>query len=186
MDASSTRTAGVAAVSGAPRPIVGPTLVLAAWSTFFFVLSGVGVRWLGGWMPEVGVLLVVAVTVRVVDARPVLAALAVSAGRIAIGVDPPIAVLAAYLAVAAAHAALAELVDAGQLAFRLTGVVLSTVWVVGWLCLVHVLRNDLPLDLAERAPGLAMRTALSTAVVAPLVIPVLRRLPGVGSFGGRR
>ena len=177
-----TRLAGVEAVVGAPRPVVLPTIVLIAWSTFFFIGSGLAVRLLGSFTPDIGVLLVVALTARP-GSRPFLVALAVGAGRIAIGVDPPVAVIAGYFAVAAVHASLGEIIDADRLAVRLLGVTLSTFWVVMWLCIVHVLRSDVPLELMDRAPGLALRTTLTTAILAPVVIPVLRTIPGIGSYG---
>lgn len=176
--------AHVASVTGAPRPLLVPSLVLAGWASALFLVAGLAGRALGAWVPDVGVLLIVATTARAYGNAPFACALAVSAGRVAVGVDPPIAVVAAYLAVAGAHAGVGAIVDADRLVVRLTACALSAAWVVGWLCVVHELRSEVPLELAGRAPGLALRTALATALVAPLAIPFLRRLPGTGRFGG--
>jgi hypothetical protein len=170
-------------VTGVPRPVFAPWVGLALWATAAFVLAGALARHVGAWVPDAGVLFVLASTRRARPGAPLLCALGASAARVAVGVDPPVAVLAGYGAVAALHAAVGSVVDADRLAVRLVVAALSAAWVVAWLCLVHEARSPLSLDLGSVGPPMALRTALSTALVAPGAVPFLRRLPGVRAFG---
>ncbi len=173
---------------------VGAWLLFLFEATLLFAITGFLSPSLGAFTPDPGVLLLLALSVHG-DARGLWSgALAVSAARIAVGVDPPAVVLTGYLAVAAVHASLGAVVDPDRLPFRFALACVGAGAFAAWLRAVHALRHAEPLGLASSAsfdrlglPALAssalpfepLAVGLATGFTALALLPVLRLLPGV-------
>lgn len=172
----------IAAPAAVERPVRRGLLVwalLAFEAAVLFACAGAAARTLGPWTPDPGALLLVALAVRG-DARPLWAgALCVSAGRLAVGVDPPAAVLAGYYGAASLHASLCALVDPDRPLVRSACAALYAAALSAWLVAAHELAAPVPLGLAARAPGEALAAGLATGALALALVPALRLLPGV-------
>jgi hypothetical protein len=179
------RTAGIESVLGRRRTSPKALVLLATWSALAFALAGWLGRGLGPWAPDPGVVLLLGLVARARPAGLWSAALAVSLGRIAVGVDPPLAVLTVYLGIAGLHAGLCRVADGNRVLVRFLGAGSYAALVVVWLIAVHESRADVPLGLLERAPGFALPTAMTTAVAAAVLSPALSRLPGLGAWRDR-
>ena len=178
-------TAGIESVLGSRRTPLRSLCYLALWSVFAFQIMGaVGIR-LGAWTPDAGVVLLIALVARTRPRGLWSAAFAVSAGRIAVGIDPPLAVLAIYLGIAGTHSALCSFADGNRPLIRFLGAGFYAWLAVIALVALQESRAPFELGLLARAPRLAWQTALSTALFATLLSPLLWRLPGLGEWRPR-
>lgn len=170
---------------------------VALWATWASALSEeLAARLFGVWAPDLGVVLLVVFASRVrTSCLPWLAPL-LALARCASSIEPLFAELAACLgAVGALRALRAGLDLTPRLALACTTGVIAAGW-TAWLAWIAQLRIDehfqraaleAPAQLAgwrttlEFAPG-----ALSSALAALLLAPLVRRLPGLSVLEGRR
>ena len=162
-------------------------LRLAVWSSWLAALHA----WLvtaaasPRWVPDVGVVLLVACATRF-SARDVpKAALVVALARVAYSVEPPSALLAGFLAAALlVRAARSALELGGALARSL--VAGGVAWTLAtWLVFVHASRAP-SLGLGPAPPIDRLTPALASALLALIAGPLLARLPGLSPLAGRR
>jgi len=164
-------------------------LLLLVWSAWLASLQGALASRAGAFVPELGLLLVVGLGARLSARELQGAAVVVALGRLSVGVDPVPAVLAGLLAVAAVESFLRRSFDlGGPLARGAT----AGVYALGlglWLQAVNALRGGgdaVELGAAALHPAAALLLALATAVGAPLLAPVLGRLPGLALLRDER
>lgn len=161
-------------------------LCLFVWGTWIFALQGLlASSSLARWTPDLGLLLLVALTLRLGPARARWAAAWVALLRIAFSADPPLAILAAYLGFVGACHFVREAIDLER---PLARALLASVGALGsaWLW-----TSARALELAAdgiHAPleRLAWPSALSTGLAALCLAPVLGRLPGLSPLARRR
>ncbi len=177
--------AGIESVLGSRRTPLLSLGWLALWATLAFTLSGLLGQSFGAWVPDPGVVLLIGLVARTRPAGLWSAALAISAGRVAVGIEAPLAVFAIYLAIAGAHASLCRFADGQRAIVRLVGGALYSGVVVLWLIGVHESRSSVALGLFERAPQWALATAVSTAIATVCLSPLLARIPGLGEWRER-
>jgi len=177
--------AGIESVLGSRRTPVLALGLLALWSALSFFIAGLLGQSLGAWVPDAGVVLLIGLVARTRPSGLWSAALAIAAGRIAVGIEPPFAVLTAYLAAGGVHAALCRLVHGNQVFVRLVASGLYSAGLVLWLIAVHESRSQVDLGLLERAPLYAIQTAVTTALAAAVLSPLLAHLPGLGEWRER-
>ena len=157
-----------------------PWILLFLWAAWLFALQGLAASsaGLGPWTPELGLVLLLALDGRVSPGRTRLAACLIAGARIAFSADPPLAVLAGYLGAVGFSGALREIldVDRGLARALLAGVL--TLLLVGFWNLSRTLELAAE-GLFAPAPGLAWRTAATTAIATLCLAPLLLRLPGI-------
>ena len=171
------------------RPLV-TWILLAVWATWLSALQGI---WASStpWAPDLAVALLVVLASRSGTGELSAVGLAVALGRIAVSIDPPAAVLAGLLGVAFGVRALRGVLEVGGPLSRAALAAAAAALFASWLGLVHDLRTAgqagfvVPelLGLAARAAG--WRPAISTAVVALALGPVLAHLPGLSPLSRR-
>jgi hypothetical protein len=170
---------------------------VALWATWANALSEeLAARLLGVWAPDLGIVLLVVFAARVRTSYLPWLAPVLALARCASSIEPLFAELAACLgAVGAMRALRAGLDLTPRLALAAATGALAAGWTV-WLAWIAQLRVDehfqraaldAPATLAgwraalEFAPG-----ALSSALAALLLAPLVRRLPGLSVLEGRR
>lgn len=167
-------------------------LLLAVWAAWLYALQGLVVH-LGGagslalgvppgaWVPDLGLVLMLALAAELPASRVPLAALTVAAARAAVGIDPPVAVLAGYLGAASAYAALRRVVvESRRLRVLATG--LASLALGAWLIAARAARLPDPPPPAELFPVGWYVPALFTALAAVFPGALLLRLPGLGGL----
>ena len=170
--------AGIESVLGTRRTPLLALCFLSLWSAIGFGLAGLMGQTFGAWVPDPGVVLLLGLVARTRPNGLWSAAFAVAAGRIAVGIDPPFAVLTGYLAIAGVHAALCRFADGNRTLVRLMGGALYSAALVVWFIAVHESSSHVALGLLERAPGFAIQTGITTALVAAGLSPALSLIPG--------
>jgi hypothetical protein len=165
-------------------------IMLAVWASWTAAAQGLAVAQtpLGSWVPDAGLVLLLACAGRF-DSRDVpLAALVVGVARVAYTVEPPSAVLAGFLA-------LAFLLRAGATVAEVDGVLARPVisglfaWAFcGWLIFVNRVRDLGMVELFDFMPDVLAQwpVALSTALFALFLSPTLAHLPGLSPLRRRR
>ncbi len=173
--------AGVAAVERSARRSILAWCLVAAETALLFALVAAATGATGLWTPDIGVLVLVALAARG-DARGLwVGAFAVAAARIAVGIDPPSAVLFGYVTAAALHASVCAVVNPdGPLGRAVSAAVYATLF-AAWLSVAHALRNPGVLGSPEQWISGAAATGLATGLAAFVLVPILRRLPGLRS-----
>ncbi len=164
-------------------------LMLAAWASWLTAAQGLIVARtpLGPWTPDLGILLAVACAGALHRRDMPLATLLVALGRIAHSVEPPVAVLAGFLAAALTVQSARRVTEVGGVFLRASlggGLALGFAL---WLALVHALRvgGDATGALATALPQ-ALATALVTALFALVFSPSLVHLPGLTPLRERK
>ncbi len=162
-------------------------LMLAVWASWLTALQGVAVSktMLGAWVPDVGVLLIVACAGSF-QARDVSrAALVVALARIAYSVKPPVAVLAGFLGVSIVARGVLSFAEIGRPLVRTALSGALALALSDWFVLVHAARYGAELgDTAAwkaalmALPGL-LPGALASAGCALLLGPAFALLPGL-------
>ncbi len=168
-----------------------PWILLAVWSAWLHAAQGI---WAGAspWAPDLGMVLLVALATRVQARDLPTTALAVALGRLALSVDPPAAVLAGVLGVAALVGGLRTAIEVGGPLPRALLAAAATVLLAAWLGFVHDLHAARQAVLVM--PGLSAlggeavgwRAALSSASVSLFLGPALACLPGLTPLKRRR
>lgn len=156
-------------------------VLLCVWSVWIHALTGLAadVDGLGRWLPDLGLVLLLALGPRMPASRMAVAAVVVALARASLGVDPPTAILAGYFAVCLVHAGLREFVDLDDPLFRALLAGVASLALSGWWVLVHAVRHPVLDGLSAAASPFAWRAALSTATVALAGADLLLRLPGL-------
>lgn len=156
------------------------------WAVWLYAVQGMGseVLGVGAWTPELGLALLLAFDARLSRRGARAAACLVACARIVFSTDPPLAILAGFLAVVAVSGTLRSVLDVDRPLFRgalavLYFLFLSSFWSLSW-------RAALAADGAH-APPLepAWRTALATGAAACFAGALLR-LPGLRQLRRRR
>jgi hypothetical protein len=175
-------------------------LFLALWAAWASALQGLaaGPEGLGRWVPDLALVLALSLAARLPGEDMVKVALAVALGRIAVSIQPPVALLAGFLGILLLARGLRSVLELGGPLQRTLLGALAALLLAGWLGLVHAERAR---DLAGQAvvPGAAAGSlrplaaalgawpaALSTGLCALLLGPALARLPGLTPLRRRR
>jgi len=167
--------------------------LLAVWSAWIFALQGSLAAAGGAWVPDLGLVLLLALAPRLSTASLPLAGLAVALGRIAVSIEPPLAVLAGYLAVVAFARGLRSVVEIRSALPRTLLAAACAFVLARWFAFVHEARESEALALSsglapESWPELAAwswSVALASGVAALLLGPALVRLPGLSPLHRR-
>lgn len=163
-------------------------LMLGVWSSWIVAAQGILVAQtpLAAWLPDGGLVLLIACAGRFQKQDVPGAALLLALSRVAYTIEPPTAIFAAFLCTAL-------LVNAMRSALEVNGALLRTVvaglagWLFpAWLLVVrHVRDGGEPVALLSEVLGL-WRIALSTALFALAFGPVFAHLPGLTPLRTRR
>jgi hypothetical protein len=161
-------------------------LCLGVWGTWIFALQGLlASSALRRWTPDLGLLLLVALTLRLGPARARWAAAWVALLRVGFSADPPLAILAAYLGFVGVCHLVREAIDLER---PLARALLACAGALGCAWLWTSARA---LELAAdgiHAPleRFAWPSALATGLAALVLAPALGRLPGLSPLARRR
>jgi hypothetical protein len=167
-----------------------PWLVLVVWCAWLQAVLGRAAAepGLGGWVPDLGLVLLLALEPRLSLRDAVLAALVVGCTRLAFTADAPTAVAAGLFAAVALSRALRRFVEVDGVVVRplLAGV--AALLGGGLAAAAHLARSEaaLGLDTLPLAGRPVLRAAAATALAALFLAPLLRRLPGLSPFAARR
>lgn len=158
----------------------------ALWATWILALQG---AWAAGsaraaWTPNLGVILLVAVAPRVGRGTLRGVVFVLWAAHSALSLDPPIAVLAGYLGVAAIYGGTASTFQLEGLAARAVAAGAISFLLSWWLFAVHVARLAPSAGIGLEFDG--WKGAAATVVSAAVLAPLFARLPGVRRLGGAR
>ncbi len=163
-------------------------LMLGVWSSWIIAFQGILVAQtsFSAWLPDAGLVLLIACAGRFQKQDVPRAALLLALARVAYSIEPPVAIFAAFLVTAI-------FVHAIRSALEVNGAILRTVigglagWLFpAWLLIVQQARDGgESLELLPRILGL-WRMAFSTAVFALAFGPILGHLPGLTPLRTRR
>lgn len=161
-------------------------LCLGVWATWIFALQGLwaasGAR---RWTPDLGLLLLVGLTLRLGPARARWAALWVALVRIAFSADPPLAILVGYLGfVGVCHFVRGAIELERPLARALlagAGAALCA-WLWTGARALELAADGIHAPLQH----FAWPSALATGLAALVCAPALGRLPGLTALARRR
>ena len=175
-------------------------LFLALWAAWVSALQGLaaGPGGLGRWVPDLALVLALSLAARLPAEDMLKVAFAVALGRIAVSIQPPVALLAGYLGILLFARGLRSVLElSGPLQRTLLGA-LAALLFTGWLAYVHAQRAG-GVAAHALAPGAAADSlrplavalgawpaALSTGLCALLLGPALARLPGLTPLRRRR
>jgi hypothetical protein len=164
------------------RASILPWILLAVWAAWLHALQGI---WASAspWAPDLGVVMLVVLSARMRTSDLFAMGLAVGLGRLAVSVDPPVAVLAGCLGWTAACRGLRTvLVIRGALARSLLAGA-GAVALGAWLALARHVRLESSLWDVQ---GTAWSGALATAIAALVAGPALAFLPGLSPLTRRK
>jgi hypothetical protein len=175
------------------RAALLPWALLTLWAVWLFALqAAVGradaLASLEPWVPDLGLVLLLALAARLPTGDLPWVGLCVGVARASLSVDPPAAVIAGYLGAVAVARAFRSVVEIkSPPAIGLFGFALA-MGLSGWLGFVHAQRAAAELGPGAALPALggAWRSALATGVIAALFSAVLARLPGLSPLYRRR
>ncbi len=161
-------------------------VLVGGWAAWLFALQGLcaaAERW-AAWTPDLGLVFLLALEGRLTRSRARALALLIAAARIAVGTDPPLAVIVGYLSVVGLAGWVRSMVEIDNplprflLAAGAT-LVLSSYWqITQGIALSGTLPPLDPLALWPHFVG----TGLAALVLAPF----LARLPGITPLARRR
>jgi hypothetical protein len=165
------------------RSVLPAWACLVVWSAWLAALQGglVSSRVFGAWVPDLGLVLLVGLAARIPRARARPLALAIAAVRVAFSTDPPLAILAGYLAAAEALVALRGIVEVDRLLPRALAAGLAALGLAAFWTLARgqeLALRGLAAPGSPLGPG-AWASAAATATAAALCLPHARRLPGL-------
>lgn len=187
------------------RAPLWPWLLLALWSAWLYGASGLvvarsGAGELAAWLPDLGLVLFVALGVRMPAEDLPRIALCVALGRLAVTIDPPAAVLAAFLLAALAVRAVRSVVELRGAVARTVTAGLFAQGLFVWLAFVQDRRAAI--EAASRARAIppewasdgawslaawsSLPPAVSTALCALVFGGALTRLPGLTPLRERK
>jgi hypothetical protein len=181
------------------RAALLPWLLLTLWAVWIFALQAAlgrspALASIGPWVPDVGLVLALALAARLPTHDLPWVGLCVGLARASLSVDPPAAVIAGYLGAVAVARSFRSVVEIksppaiGLLAFLLA------LCLSGWLGLVHAQRAAkalgsgaaLAVSISPVHWGGAWRGALATGLTAALLSAGLARLPGLSPLYRRK
>lgn len=164
-------------------------ILLPVWTAWLYGLQGLFAQTthLGSWTPDLGLVLFLALAARVPREDLPALGLSVALGRCALSVDPPAAILAAFLGAGLLCGAARSVVDLGSGLLRGGFGALLAAGVAGWLGWVHRVRHleasaAWGVAWSPDAPGAEpalLRLALATGLASFVAGPLLARLPGL-------
>lgn len=166
-------------------------LLLAIWASWLMTLQGrfaglaEGVGQTPAWLPDAGVLLFVSLAPFLQRDDLLPAGLLIGCARVSVSIDPPAAILAAYVAIALAARGIRRLLALDGIVVRATFAGLATLGLGAWLAVSNQARGTLDVDFAQLSL-FEWRLAFATAVWAGLCAPLLARLPGLTPLRKRR
>jgi hypothetical protein len=173
-------------------------LLLGVWSAWIFAFQGLCAARMqsSSWVPDIGLVLLLSLAARLTHQDLPKAALVIAIARCAVSIDAPVAVIAAYCGAVALARALRGVFEIGG-ALPRTLLAGASAWLVtAWLAIVHDLRDarlamhtsGTPPDIDELAHALTTSwpPALSTALAALLLGPLLAQLPGLTPLRKKR
>ena len=167
------------------RPTLFTWVLLALWSTWLHAVQG---QWAATsrWAPDLGMVLIVVLAARMPPRELARGALAVGLGRCAVSIDPPAAVLFGTLVPALVFGSLRSVVVIREGLARAVLAGVGSALSARWLMLVHAARGTEVYVGSE--PGLAAvwPMAVSTALAALALGPLVALLPGMNVFLRRR
>lgn len=161
-------------------------VMLGIWAAWISALHGslVAKTPLGPWSPDLGLLLLVACAAGLEKRDVPLATLIVACGRLAYTVEPPEAILAAFLGVSVLCQWVRRLVELENLGLRMClcggGAFLTGLW----LALVHASRSasvgaSTGLDSWRHAFGPSFATGITTGLCGLVLVGAFAHLPGL-------
>jgi hypothetical protein len=162
-------------------------LMLAVWGSWIIAFQGILVAQtsLAAWLPDAGLVLLIACAGRFQKQDVPRAALLLALSRVAYSIEPPAAIFAAFLGTAL-------LVHGIRSALEVNGPLLRTVvgglagWLFpAWLLIVQHARDGGEVALLPEILGL-WRVAFTTALLALIFGPVFAHLPGLTPLRTRR
>ena len=170
-----------------------PWLVLVVWCAWIYALAGRAAAEpsLDGWVPDLGLVLLLALEPRLAVRDALRVALLIGLARLAFSADPPPAVFAGLLFAVFLSRALRSFVE-------VDGIVVRALLAGVCALLAGLLSTAAHLARAGRAPGMSaggavpfdldpvMHAAVATGLAALFLGPALRRLPGLSPFVRRR
>ena len=161
-------------------------VLVGVWAAWLFALQGLvaASERLGAWTPDLGLVFLLALQGRMTPARARVLALLIAGARIAVGTDPPIAVVVGYLGIGGIASWLRDMVEMDNALPRtlfaaLATLVLATYW---QFCQGISLAGEVSVI----DPRALWPHFVGTAVAALLVAPFLCRLPGMAPLWRRR
>lgn len=162
-------------------------LLFLLWGLWLFALQGLLASHprLGPWAPELGVVLLFALDEKLGAGGRRGAAGLLAASRAAFSAEPLLPLLVAYLGVAGTRAGLRRLIEVEQALVRgplATATAFAAAWF--WILCHRLALLDAGLFPPEIEPP--WRLALSTGLAVLVVLPLLRRLPGLSPLTERR
>ena len=159
---------------------------LVVWAVWLFALQGLwATSRFGAWVPDVGLVLLLGLILRVTPRRARWAAVWIAVARIAFGADPPVAVLAGYLGFVGFCRALRGAVELERPLVRavlggLGAALLAFFWTAA---------REIEIDRHGVSPhlqGFYWQSAAATALAALLLGALPARLPGLVPLWKRR
>lgn len=162
-------------------------LLLALWTVWLFALQGVGGRiaFLGAWVPDFGLLVVLGLATRVPLGRLYASAFIVALARAAVSIDPFVAVFGCYFGAALLASSLRGLVDVDRASLRVPIAALAALGTGAWLALVRAVQEGPLPSAAETVPVAVMAGAVGTSLASLILGPVLLHLPGLRPLWSR-
>lgn len=161
-------------------------VLVGVWSAWLFGLQGLcaSSASLGRWTPDLGLVFLLALEGRLTRSRARGLALCIAAARIAVGTDPPIAVVVGYLGIVGLASWLRSMVEIDNplpraLLAAAGTLLLASYWQV---CQGIALAGEVP---AVQAFSLWPHL-VGTAAAALVLAPMLARLPGISPLWRRR
>jgi hypothetical protein len=177
-----------------------PWVLLAIWSTWLHALQGLALQQapLAPWVPDVGLVLLLALCSRLERRDLPRVALVVALGRVAVSVEPVPALLASCLGVVIVVAGLRSMVELGDPLARTLLALVAALAIARWHTLVASTRalQDASLYAESLAASWtavrgalgphALTRAAATALVALAFGPALAHLPGLTPLRRKR
>lgn len=162
--------------------------LLAIWFVWLGALqiSLAGAFELGPWMPDLGLLALLALAARLPERDLAALALIGALARIALSATPPDAILAGYLAVVGFGFGLRSVVDVRGMGMRAVLAGVAVLCFDAWLLLVDAAHLDPRAQGAELGASGLLPAAGAAAAGAFLLGPLLVHLPGLTPLRKRR
>lgn len=156
------------------------------WATWCFALQGALAHG-GAWMPDLGMVLALSLLAHLEPGDAPVAALLASLARAAVGVEPPVPLVAGFLLVFALALGVRSVVELSNPLWRALCAGALVFAFQAWLALVHEVRlGTAGIDGAGFDPFAPLPAASTSALLALLAGPLLARLPGLTPLRRRR
>jgi hypothetical protein len=159
-------------------------ILFAAYCAWLFAFEG----WIGSsrWMPDLGLVLVLAVLARAEIADAPFIAFAAALARAAFGPEPPIVLLTGFLVVTFLALAARRTLELSRPLWRMLAALVLVLVFDAWLGLAQGVRSGAHEPLRAAAMLSAWPAAITSALLALLIGPLLARLPGLSPIRRRQ